>query len=148
MRSPVFSWMLVAVCMGTMTLTAPAAESWPALAQLDALIVEVDALDAKARRDALKNVTEMLDQLTLKAAPKAFKENLVARFLVGDLESINAKLKKPEALTDAEVSDLTGSLHPLLDALLEEMKVPHACNHTHHDDHDDHDGHDHDGHEH
>lgn len=117
-------------------------EAWSVLNRLDDVIAGIELLDASEQRTRLSGLTAALDQTSLKNAPKAFQEDLVARFLIGDLESVNARLKKAEALSDSELTELTASLHPLLQALLEQMKVPHTCKHAHHQHKDGH----HDGH--
>lgn len=128
--------------IAVLAVSAYGAEGWSALNRLDEAIARVETLDAAGQRVNLSGLTAALDQASSKHAPKAFRENLVAHFLIGDMESVNEKLKKAETLSDRELTELTNSLHPLLEALLEEMKVPHACSHAHHKHKDKH-GHDH-----
>lgn len=136
------------VCVSTLlgiaglAFSAYGAEGWPALDQLDKAIAKIEGLDAAGQRANLPVLINALDEASSANAPKAFRENLVAHFLIGDMDSVNAKLKKAKTLSDKEVAELTGSLHPLLEALLEEMNVPHVCSHAHHKPKDEH-GHDH-----
>lgn len=125
-----------------LAFSAYGVEGWSALNQLDEAITKVENLDAAGQRAKLSVLTSALDEASSANAPKAFRDNLVAHFLIGDMESVNAKLKKPETLSDEELTELTGSLHPLLETLLEEMKVPHVCSHANHKPKDEH-GHDH-----
>jgi hypothetical protein len=131
-----------------LAFSAYGVEGWSALNQLDEAISKVENLDAAGQRAKLSVLTAALDEASSANAPKAFRDNLVAHFLIGDMESVNTKLKKPETLSDKQLTELTGSLHPLLETLLKEMKVPHVCSHAHHKPKEEH-GHDHDhGHDH
>ena len=135
---------LITLLSSAFTVSVFGAEEWKALSRLDEAVAAIESLDPAGQRAKLSSLTEALDQVATRLAPKSFQENLVAHFLLGDMESVNKKLKKAETLSDRELTELTGSLHPLLETLLTEMKIPHTCRHAHHGHKGGHDhGHDH-----
>ena len=158
MKSDWFKWLFLVlwtVVSGSALQAAAPAQAWKALDQLDHVVGKVQGLDVTAQRSHLPDLVKALAAASPDLAPKSVRENLVANFLLGDIHDIASQLKKGDGLSDQKVSDLVNSLHPLLEALLDETGIPLQCSNPNHQHgaskpstESEHDHHDHDGHNH